>query len=122
MAEPKKILVIDDEADVRSVVQRILRDVGHEVMCADCGETALRMMEKDKVDLIILDLRMPGIGGMETLASIRRNNTSVPVILLSGYITVAALTDAARLGLNDFLTKPFRMDELLTKVNRLLKQ
>jgi len=91
-------------------------------MCADCGETALRMMEKDKVDLIILDLRMPGIGGMETLASIRRNNTSVPVILLSGYITVAALTDAARLGLNDFLTKPFRMDELLTKVNRLLKQ
>lgn len=86
MAKQKTILVVDDEENVRFLIQKELEDEGYNIMTADSGERALEMLDNELPDLITLDMRMdPGIGGIEALRKIKEKNKDIPVVICSGF-------------------------------------
>ncbi len=116
-----KILVVDDEPQLRRVMKVALTDLGYTIMEAKTGEEALDHLHEYDPDLILLDINMPGLGGMETCRAIRRIST-VPIVILSvrnsEYDKVAAL-DA---GADDYVTKPFGIQELLARIRAALRR
>ena len=119
MAE--KILVVDDERPVREVVALILERAGYEVVRATNGREAIEVAAKDNPQLIILDMRMPGLHGIDTCRELRSRQGSrgIPILVLTGYVeNERAALDA---GVDGFLTKPFRPEELIERVKVLLK-
>ncbi len=109
------ILVVDDEVQVCNVVQKVLTQEGYRMLTASSGEEALKQLKKTPVDLILLDLKMPTLDGLETLKQARLIQTTLKAVLLTAYGTAANARDAMLLGVYDFLTKPFD-NQLLKKV------
>ncbi len=119
MAE--KILVVDDERPVREVVALILERVGYEVVRATNGREAIEVAAKQNPQLIVLDMRMPGLHGIDTCRELRSRQGSrgIPILVLTGYMeNEKAALDA---GVDGFLAKPFRPEELIERVKVLLK-
>ena len=116
-----KILVIDDEKNIREGLQMALEDDGYEVLTAADGSIGLQKALTDVVDLIITDLRMPGVGGQELLRRVTSETPGVPVIVLTGHGTVETAVEAMRMGAYDFLTKPLDLDRLSLLVKRALQ-
>lgn len=116
-----RILVIDDEKNIREGLQMALEDDGYEVLTAADGTAGLQKALSDVVDLIITDLRMPGIGGQELLRRVTSETPGVPVIVLTGHGTVETAVEAMRMGAYDFLTKPLDLDRLSLLVKRALQ-
>src|SRR4051812_44786276 len=112
------ILVIDDDSEARSLLSRILSDEGFEGRFADCGELALASLAVNRPELILVDLRMPGMDGLEVCRRLkqRADSRDVPVIVLSGSGDLADRIEAFRLGAVDFISKPFQREELLARV------
>jgi len=115
------ILVVDDEPILREALKRLLSLDGYEVAVAKNGEDALGCIPRQGFDVIVSDLRMPGLSGLELLERSRAANPRVGVILVTAYATVDAAVEALRLGANDFLLKPFEMEDLRRSVERVLK-
>lgn len=113
-----KVLLVDDEEDyVRTMAERMgMRDLGSDV--ALTGEQALAMLEEDVPDVMVLDLRMPGIGGLEVLARVKESHPQVEVIMLTGYGTDEDEHEARRLGAFEYLRKPVDMAELMQTIRR----
>ncbi len=111
----KCILVVDDEVQVCSVVKKVLSQEGYHILTAFSGEEALKQLKKTPVDLILVDLKMPALDGLETLKQARVIQTNLKAVLLTAYGTAANARDAMLLGVYDFLTKPFD-NQLLKKV------
>jgi len=107
-----KILVTDDDRNLRRVVRFELAEAGHEADEAASGEEALRLLERTEYDVLLLDLSMPGLGGMGVLQSLEAAEPSVEGIVLTAHATVSAAVEAMKLGAYDFLTKPFKLEEL----------
>lgn len=120
MKMKKKILVVDDEVMVRVVLRKILIKEGYKVLSARDGERAIKKIENEEFDLVLLDLKMPGIDGMETLEKIRKINKNIPVILISGYLTNEKVERATKLGISDYIEKPFNLHEVELKTRRAL--
>lgn len=112
----KKILVIDDEAIVRISCERALGQEGYEVTSAASGREGLDFLEKNKFGLVLLDLKMPDIDGVEVLNTINRKWPDTKVIMITGYSTVEIAVQALRLGAYNFIEKPFTPDTLITAV------
>jgi DNA-binding NtrC family response regulator len=112
----KKILVIDDEAIVRISCERALGQEGYEVISAASGREGIDLLEKDTFGLVLLDLKMPDIDGVEVLNTINRKWPDTRVIMITGYSTVEIAVQALRLGAYNFIEKPFTPDTLLTAV------
>jgi two-component system, OmpR family, KDP operon response regulator KdpE len=119
-AAPIKILIIDDEPPIRKLLRMGLTTQGYEIFEAPNGKTALDLL-KQKPDLIILDLGLPDIQGHELLRTIRSRNESVPVVVLSSRGDEAGKVQALDLGADDYVTKPFGMDELLARMRAALR-
>lgn len=115
------ILVIDDEKNIRTGLQAALEMDGYEVLLAEDGTTGLSIALKNDVDLVITDLRMPGISGEEVLRRITSETPGIPVIVLTGHGTVESAVEAMRSGAYDFLTKPLNLDRLSLLVKRALQ-
>ena len=115
-----KILVIDDEKNIREGLQMALEDEGYEVLTAEDGTDGLQKALSEVVDLVITDLRMPGVGGQEILRRVTSETPGVPVIVLTGHGTVEAAVEAMRMAY-DFLTKPLDLDRLSLLVKRALQ-
>jgi OmpR family response regulator RpaB len=115
------ILVVDDEKAMRTVVGRTLEMEGYKVMLAGGGEEALAMMEKRTPDLVVLDIKMPGLDGFKVLDAIRQHS-DIPVIMLSGLGESATISNALLEGADDFLKKPFHSRELLARVRAILRR
>jgi excisionase family DNA binding protein len=118
---PKRIMVIDDDKLVLKTVAKLLKSHGYSVEPAESGEEALSRIGAEKFDLIITDVRMPGMSGIETLKRIRqllseRSLAPVPEIVITGYIDTAAESEAEGLGINDYLYKPFAIPEFIRAV------
>lgn len=113
-----RILVVEDEDKLRRVLELQLKSAGYEVECAGTAEEALRVV--DRADLVITDLRLPGMDGLELLSSIRRQNTRTPIIVMTAFGTVETAVEAMRSGAFDFLMKPFSLDHLTTVVRKAL--
>jgi CheY-like chemotaxis protein len=117
-----KILVVDDDGELRENIAEVLGGFGFETVAAGNGEEALARLEASEFDLVLLDLVMPGMGGMETLASIRRRFPRIKVVMLTAFATVDNAVEAMRKGAEDYLAKPFRVDELLVTVRRIIEE
>lgn len=119
-AAPIKVLVIDDEPPIRKLLRMGLSTQGYEILEASNGKIALEKLTEDPA-LIILDLGLPDIQGHELLRTIRARNESVPIVVLSSRGDEAGKVQALDLGADDYLTKPFGMDELLARLRAALR-
>lgn len=116
-----KILVVDDERLIRNVIREYLENEKYEVVEAENGFDALRVLETNKVDLIILDIMMPRMDGFETLKEIRKTKDT-PVIMLSAMKEEEDKLSSFNLGVDDYITKPFSPKELVARVKAHLKR
>lgn len=108
----KNILVVEDDISIHSILQEILKNDGYNVIDAYSGSEAIMVLEKNQVDLILLDLMLPGLNGEEI---IKRNN-HIPIIVLSAKISQEDKVECLLNGANDYITKPFNKDELLARI------
>jgi two-component system, OmpR family, KDP operon response regulator KdpE len=120
-ATPVRVLVIDDEPPIRKLLRMGLTAHGYQVLEAPNGKTALDLLLKEAPDLIILDLGLPDTHGHELLQTIRARNESVPIVVLSSRGDEAGKVQALDLGADDYVTKPFGMDELLARMRAALR-
>jgi len=119
-AAPLKVLVVDDEPPIRKLLRMGLSTQGYDILDAPSGKAALELIGQ-KPDLIILDLGLPDIDGLELLRQMRQQNDGVPIVVLSSRGEEAAKVQALDLGADDFVTKPFGMDELLARIRAALR-
>jgi two-component system KDP operon response regulator KdpE len=115
------ILVVDDEPQLRRVMRATLTDLGYIVIDAKSGEEALEKLHHDTPDIILLDLNMPGIGGLETCRAVRAGS-DIPIIVLSVRNTERDKVDALDAGADDYITKPFGIQELLARIRAALRR
>lgn len=115
-----KILVVDDEKGVRDFLRETLEIYGHEVTTAETAVLGLEHLEKNTYDLIISDIRMPGISGIRFLEQVRARYSQTPMILLSAYTTVEEAVYATKIGAADYITKPITPAALKEKVEAVL--
>src|SRR6202142_3746796 len=116
-----KLLLIDDEEDVRYSFQRIFDSLEVELATASSGEEGLRVIPKFKPDLVLMDVRMGGMNGLETLRRIRQSHPKQLVILMTAYGTTQTAIEAMKLGADDYLLKPFDVPKLKEIVGNALK-
>jgi two-component system KDP operon response regulator KdpE len=119
-ATPLKVLVVDDEPPIRKLLRMGLSTQGYEILEAPNGKTALKLVEQNP-DLVILDLGLPDIEGHDLLRMIRGRNEGVPIVVLSSRGDEAGKVLALDLGADDYVTKPFGMNELLARIRMALR-
>ena len=117
-----RILVIDDEAEIRRSVRMILEYEGYEVMEASSGPEGLTMVEREAPDLVFLDIKMPGMDGLEALQRIKASNEALPVVIISGHGTVSTAVEATKAGAFDFIEKPLASERVLVTIRNALDQ
>ena len=117
---PAKILVVDDDDALRRLMQRLLRDTGHDVLLASDGAEALKMFGEQSIDLIVSDISMPRMDGMTLLRRVRELNEDIPFILLAGAPTTNTAIDALRFHATEYLPKPVEPRQLLESVTHAL--
>ncbi|MFH2204091.1 MAG: response regulator [Elusimicrobiota bacterium] len=115
-----RILVVDDEADMRMALSNVLNRMGHQVFEAENGPDALDFHAREKADLILLDIRLPGMDGVQILRKLRESDRTTPVIMVTGYGSVESAVEVMQLGASHYLAKPFSNHELRETVERVL--
>jgi two-component system KDP operon response regulator KdpE len=121
MSNPLRILVIDDEPPIRRFLRTSLSAQDYIVQEAEDGETGLAMLQRNAIDLVVLDLGLPGISGLDVLRRIREHGSTVPVIVLSSRADETGKVTALDMGADDYVTKPFGMDELLARIRAAVR-
>lgn len=122
MNDNARILVVDDESVIREGIRRILTSHKFQVDVAASGHFAIEKLQEEDFDVVVTDLKMPGMSGMEVLKAIKILQPDVPVILITGYSTVDTAVEAMKSGAFDFLAKPFTPEQILDKVEKALAQ
>jgi two-component system, NtrC family, nitrogen regulation response regulator GlnG len=117
----KRILVVDDEESVRWALRKALERANYQVGLASDGPSGLQVAEDPGVDLVLLDVRLPGRDGLEVLREIRKRRPDLPVIMMTAYGTLQVAVEAMKLGAYDYIGKPFDMDEVLLVVEKALE-
>ena len=115
-----RILVVEDDDDMRESLGRILGRAGYQVQLARDGSEAITVLQTQPFHLVLTDLVMPRMGGLELLREIRRRERDLPVVFLTAFGKPAAFAEAMDLGAVDFVTKPFRADSLLRLIQAIL--
>jgi DNA-binding NtrC family response regulator len=119
---PEKLLVVDDEPDMLRLLSMIIKEkTPYEVTTTTNPLEALELAKGGGFDLLLVDLKMPGLNGIELLEAVRRFDEDVPVIIITAYGTVEAAVETIRKGGFDFITKPFRKEQILFTVERALR-
>src|SRR6187431_1897974 len=116
------ILIVDDEPGVRSSLSGVLRDEGYSVEAVSTGEACLDRLTRGPIDLIVLDVWMPGMDGLATLAKLRERQVDTQVVLISGHGSIESAVKAIKLGAFDFVEKPLSIDKTLHVVRNALRQ
>ncbi len=117
-----RILIVDDEEVLRDVLDAVLRREGFDVVSAASGEEALSLLDGEEIDLVILDIMLPGISGIDTLRSIRISNPHLPVIVITAFSSIDGAIDAMKYGAFHYIPKPFKNEEVILTVNKALEQ
>lgn len=116
-----KLLIVDDEARIIKILSRILTEEGYSIIFADTGEGGVEKARKEMPDIILMDLNLPGITGIEAMCQIQTFHPEALIIILTAYGTISSAVEAMRKGAYDYLTKPFDNDELLMTIRRAEK-
>ncbi|HET8772537.1 MAG TPA: sigma-54 dependent transcriptional regulator [Thermoanaerobaculia bacterium] len=117
-----RILIVDDEEVLRDVLDAVLRREGFDIVTASSGEEALNVLDTDEIDLIILDVMLPGISGIDTMRAIRISNPHLPVIIITAFSSIDGAIDAMKQGAFHYIPKPFKNEEVVLTVNKALEQ
>jgi DNA-binding NtrC family response regulator len=117
-----RILIVDDEEVLRDVLDVMLRREGFEILTAASGEEALNVLETEEVDLVILDVMLPGISGIDTLRAMRISNPALPVIVITAFSSIDGAIEAMKYGAFHYIPKPFKNEEVILTVNKALEQ
>lgn len=120
MTPKTRILCVDDEDAIRTLLQSQLEQEGYEVETADDGDVAIRKMESSPYDLILLDIRMPRVGGIDVLRHIKDSKVQPRVIMLTAVDDLSIAMESVKLGASDYLTKPFDTEDLFSAIRRLI--
>ncbi len=118
----ERVLVVDDEESIRTLVEYNLAQAGFEVMTADNGDTALEIAVNERVDLLVLDLMIPGVSGLEICKRLRQAQISVPIIMLTARGEEIDRVLGLEMGADDYVTKPFSPRELVARVRAVLRR
>ena len=118
---PKKILVADDEPGLRMVVESEIARAGYSVVCLSNGVEAISRLSKERYDLAILDINLPGKSGLEVLKFIRDKNLSTRVLMITGFDSLSNAIKAVRMGADDYIPKPFDGGYLLASVRSVMR-
>jgi DNA-binding NtrC family response regulator len=116
----KRVLIVDDEAMIRDVLSFAFEENGLIVAETEDGEGALKWIKKEKFDLLVVDKNLPGINGLEVIQQAKKLNPKVGTLLMTGYASRQSAEKAMTLGVDDYLIKPFDMDEMVQKVDEIL--
>jgi len=116
-----RVLVVDDDEAVRNTMNEYIQAAGYNSEAVSCAEEALEILKKDEFQVIITDINLPAMGGLELTKSIRQNNDS-DVIVMTGYGDDYSYEEAINIGASDFVIKPVRLEELLLRLKRVLKE
>ncbi len=119
---PTNVLVVDDEKALVQVIVDTLREVNVSARGAHGGEACLEVLQKENIDVIILDIKMPGMDGVETLQAVKKQFPLVEVVMLTGHGTIETSVECMKLGAFDYILKPFDFDELLEKIKAARKK
>ena len=111
-----KILLVDDEVEFTENMSRLLENRGYRVTAVNGGDDAIRALDREKFDVMVLDLKMPGMDGMTTLKEVKKLNLFTETLILTGHGTIETTREALKLGAYDYLTKPCEIDELVEKI------
>jgi len=115
-----KILMVDDAPAICETYGTVLRKKGYQVDTVNSGEQALRMIDERPYDIVLLDLMLEGISGIETLQRIRRINNDIKILIMSAYLTDASIEESYRLGASNCLEKPFSIETLSLSIRQAL--
>jgi DNA-binding response OmpR family regulator len=118
----ESILIIDDDFDLCTVLKEELVEVGYEADYVNNGDDAFPYNERHNVDLVLLDLKMPGKDGFDVLRELNEKKIKVKVIVLTAYADVKGAIESARMGASDFINKPYDLDELLITIRKVLQK
>lgn len=121
MSTQLRVLVIDDEPPIRRFLRTSLSAQGYSILEAEDGESGLAMLSRNAIDVVVLDLGLPGIDGLEVLKRLREGGSSIPVIVLSSRDDEKGKVAALDLGADDYVTKPFGMEELLARIRAAMR-
>ncbi len=119
---PERILVVDDELFVRELLLEFLSTQGYEVTLADSGEKAVELMQTQPADVVLVDLKMPGIDGIKTLTQIKKIAPDALAIIMTGYPTIESSIEALRHGACDYVVKPFKLNDLKSSIEKALRE
>ncbi len=121
MEQKASVLIVDDELGPRESLRMILKPL-YDVRTAANGQEALDCIQKEKIDLITLDIKMPGLSGMDVLRELRKLGSDAAVVIVTGYGTLTDVHDAIRYGAVDFVSKPFNVPDIVAIVNKSVAQ
>jgi two-component system response regulator PilR (NtrC family) len=113
-----KVLIIDDDHSIRNMLSIVLKNEGYEVIAVESAIVALKKLKKEMVDLIISDIKMPEISGIELLRKVKSIDQEIPVIMITGFASTNDAVEAMKLGAEDYIIKPFNLDELKIIINK----
>jgi len=114
-----KILIVDDDVDALALMEELFENKGYNPVTATNGLEALKLIQDDEPDMVITDIRMPGMDGMQLLAELSKRYPYIPVIMITAHGTIEAAVEAIKMGAKDYILKPLRLDEILTKVETI---
>ncbi|MDP2279764.1 MAG: response regulator [Nitrospirota bacterium] len=118
----KKVLIVDDDAELRSTLSEILKGAGYHIDEASSGKEAIEKMASKDFDIALLDLMMPKMNGIETLTELKKITPKTKVIMITAFATVENAVDAIKKGASDYISKPFKIEELLTTIRRVIEE
>ena len=117
-----RVLLMEDETSLAKGLAMVMREEGYHVDLADTGRGALEQFQKSDFDLLVADLRLPDINGMEVVEQVKGQKPKTNVVIITGYPTVASAVQAVKMGVSDYLRKPFTEDEFMTAVKSSLRE
>jgi two-component system response regulator PilR (NtrC family) len=122
MSEKNRILIVDDEEALRTVLSSELVSEGYDVRSAGDGDEAIDTLEQEKFDLVLLDIKMPRVSGFDVLKHVKERHPGTKVVMLTGFADLKNAIESKKLGAEDFVSKPYDLVDLLTTIERVLSE
>ncbi len=122
MSEARHVLVVDDEEDVRDTLSSVLKQLNYVPYVAENGVEALKVIEREHIDVVLSDLYMPEMDGIELLKRLRAQDSKIVFLMITAHPTIETAVEAIKKGAYDYLTKPFHIEEVRLKINRALER
>jgi DNA-binding NtrC family response regulator len=117
---PTKVLIVDDDPDIRHFFQKILTEMGYEVSTASGARESLTRIKRDPPDVLFLDIKMPKMDGLECLRRVRKIKRKLPIVMITGYEDLNSAQEAMRLGADEYVSKPFDLEEIRRLISELI--